>query len=177
MLHPRRCTLRSCSRPLARGRGGTLENKVLIFIGYTIGRAVAPFAEWGARAFWLTGPKPARQLIPATRLTQGHRREAKGGLSLPSNRAPRPQYLCGVCGTSIETGKIYCAICAVAVSRENLVELAKAGRVAAQSPESGTISTCIPEQRRRDDNRSSPECVTYQRPSKQIMSPLPTESP
>lgn len=101
----------------------------------TWGRAVAPFAEWLARALWSTTSKPARQSVSATRLTQRHRREAKRGLSLPTNRAPRPQHLCGVCGTSIETGKIYCPICAVTVSRESLIELAREGRIAAQSPE------------------------------------------
>lgn len=45
------------------------------------------------------------------------------------------------------------------------------------SQKSGTISICIPEQPRRDDNLSSPECVTYQCPSKQMMSPLPTDRP
>lgn len=98
-------------------------------------RAVAPFAEWVARAFWSAGSKAARHFVPATRLTQRHRREAKGGLSLPTNRAPRPQHLCPVCGTSIEAGKTYCAVCAITVSREKLIELAESGRIAAQSPE------------------------------------------
>src|SRR2546428_7701387 len=35
----------------------------------------------------------------------------------------------------------------------------------------------MPEQWRRDASRSNPECVMYQCPSKQIMSPLSTERP
>jgi hypothetical protein len=68
-------------------------------------------------------------------LTQRHRREAKGNMNMPSNRAPRPQNICRVCGTSIEVGKTYCALCGVTISRGNLAEAAKSGRVVAQSPE------------------------------------------
>jgi len=57
----------------------------------TWGRAVAPFAEWVARILWSTTSKSSRQLAPATRLTQRHRREAKGGLSnLPEKSTPGP---------------------------------------------------------------------------------------
>ena len=40
---------------------------------------VAPFAEWVARTLSSTISKPDRQIDPATRLTQRHRREAKVG--------------------------------------------------------------------------------------------------
>ncbi len=43
----------------------------------TWGRAVAPFAEWVARTLSSTISKPNRQIGPATRLTQRHRREAQ----------------------------------------------------------------------------------------------------
>jgi hypothetical protein len=39
------------------------------------------------------------------------------------------------CGKSVEARNIYCRVCGVAVSRENLIELARVGRVAAQSAE------------------------------------------
>jgi hypothetical protein len=42
------------------------------------GRAVAPIAEWVARAFWSTIRKPDAPF--ATRLTQGNKRHAKGAL-------------------------------------------------------------------------------------------------
>jgi hypothetical protein len=47
----------------------------------TWGRVVAPFAEWVARTLSSTISKPNRQIGPATRLTQRHRREAKAGMS------------------------------------------------------------------------------------------------
>src|SRR5665811_1463744 len=49
-------------------------------------RAVAPIAEWVARMFW--SPVAKGNLGPATRLTQRHKREAKGGSSLPSLISP-----------------------------------------------------------------------------------------
>jgi hypothetical protein len=48
----------------------------------TWGRAVAPIAEWVVRELWSTTSKPG-QSVPAARLTQRHRREAKGRV-LPS---------------------------------------------------------------------------------------------
>ncbi len=102
----------------------------------TWGRAVAPLAEWVSRTLWSTIPKPARQLSPATRLTQGHRHQAKGSpSSLPPMDPPRPPAVCRVCGASIMFGRSYCASCAVIVSREGLIEAAKLGRVAGHSPE------------------------------------------
>jgi CRISPR/Cas system-associated endonuclease Cas1 len=44
----------------------------------TWGRAVAPIAEWIARELWSTTKKSTCLLVPATRLTQTHKREAKG---------------------------------------------------------------------------------------------------
>jgi CRISPR-associated endonuclease Cas1 len=99
-------------------------------------RAIAPIAEGVARTLWATRPKPARQFFPATRLTQGHRREAKGKpAGLPARSIPRPPAVCRFCGVSIESGQNYCAACGVTVSRENLIEVAKRGRVTAHSPE------------------------------------------
>src|SRR2546421_5819920 len=45
-------------------------------------RAVAPVAEWVARELWST-PQKRTQSLPPTRLTQTHRREAKGIASAP----------------------------------------------------------------------------------------------
>jgi hypothetical protein len=44
----------------------------------TWGRAVAPIAEWISSELWSTVNKPTRLQVPATRLTQSHKREAKG---------------------------------------------------------------------------------------------------
>ena len=104
--------------------------------GPTWGRAVAPLAEWVSATLWSTIPKPGRQLSVATRLTQSHRRQAKGGPSgLPAMAPPRPPAICRVCGASIMFGRSYCASCAVNVSREGLIEAAKLGRVAGHSRE------------------------------------------
>ena len=99
-------------------------------------RLIAPMAEWVVRTLWAMKPKPTRQYFPATRLTQGYRREAKGmPVDMPAQPAARPPAVCRVCSVSIESGRSYCAPCGVTVSRENLIELAKLGRVAGHSAE------------------------------------------
>lgn len=100
----------------------------------TWSRAVAPFAEWMACRFSSGISKPNRQNSPATRLTQTHKRRAKGILIDPRiDDAPRPETVCEGCGKPVMRGRKNCAKCAVAVSRENLVDVARLGRIAAQS--------------------------------------------
>ncbi len=102
----------------------------------TWGRAVAPVAEWISRALWSTLPKPARQLYPATRLTESRRRQAKGGSSsLPTKHLPRPPRICRTCGAPLKRGRSLCASCSITVSRKGLIEAAKLGRVATHSRE------------------------------------------
>jgi CRISPR-associated endonuclease Cas1 len=102
----------------------------------TWARSVAPLAEWVARTLWLRKRKPVRSPFPATRLTESHKRQAKGGLSsLPTMTPPRPPAVCRTCGAPIKIGRTYCASCAVASSREGLIEAAKLGRVFGHSPE------------------------------------------
>ncbi len=48
---------------------------------------------------------------------------------------PRPPAVCRICGAAIACGHRYCAACAVSISRENLIEAAKLGRVAGHSRE------------------------------------------
>jgi CRISPR-associated endonuclease Cas1 len=99
----------------------------------TWGRLVAPWAEYVARTLCSTTP---RRKIPATRLTQQHKREAKGAPSLPSPIAPpRRENVCRGCGKTIEQRHTHCADCAIDGARERLVSAAKRGRVAARSPE------------------------------------------
>ncbi len=60
-------------------------------------KAVAPIAEWVARAFWSTIRKPDAPL--ATRLTQNNKREAKGApLQSPSTRIRSQENVCAGCG-------------------------------------------------------------------------------
>jgi CRISPR-associated endonuclease Cas1 len=100
----------------------------------TWGRLVAPWAEYVARALWTTA-SPLK--VPATRLTQQHRREAKGSSPLaPDIPTPRRDNLCRGCGKTIRRGRADCAECAVGEARERLAKAAMLGRVAARSLES-----------------------------------------
>jgi hypothetical protein len=98
----------------------------------TWGRAVAPIAEWVARAFWSTIRKPDAPL--ATRLTQTNKREAKGKTPSLPTPAPRPENICLACGKNVTKGSTRCANCAVAVSKKRMLEVARRGRVASKSP-------------------------------------------
>jgi CRISPR-associated endonuclease Cas1 len=100
----------------------------------TWGRAIAPLAEQVARALWSRISKPVRSRAPSTRLTQGHRRQAKGSSPyVPTQAPPKPPRVCKGCGSSIPPRKSFCFTCGVIVSTERLVEVAHSGRVAAQS--------------------------------------------
>jgi CRISPR-associated endonuclease Cas1 len=95
---------------------------------------VAPVAEWISRSFWQTIAKPTRRTIPATRLTQNARRNAKGGADHFVRTPPTPPRLCARCGDSVRSGKSNCASCGKEVSRENLIRVAKLGRVVTHGP-------------------------------------------
>ena len=110
--------------------------KQLTYTTSTWAEEVAPVAEWVARTLWTTTSKTSRREIPATRLTQQRRREAKGADALPTSKRPtQPQNLCRGCGASIEPGSHHCPSCAVAFSTERLIEAGQIGRVLAQSPQ------------------------------------------
>lgn len=102
----------------------------------TWGRAVAPFAEWVAETLWNSIRKPTRSdpKMP-TRLTQRRRTEGRGReFFLDLKAASHPSKVCASCGAMTRTGR-HCPKCGRAISGEKLTELAKAGHVAAQSPE------------------------------------------
>jgi CRISPR-associated endonuclease Cas1 len=102
----------------------------------TWGRAVAPIAEWVARELWSTTVKKSTRLGPATRLTQAHKREAKGvSANVPTPAPPKPPHICHGCGAPIIYGKSFCSSCGLIVARDELIESAKRGRIAAQTPE------------------------------------------
>ena len=96
----------------------------------TWARAVAPIAEWVARAFWKTIKKP--DFPVATRLTKNNKRKT---ISL-SATAPVPEKICLGCGKALATGSTHCAVCIVEVSRERMLDVARQGRIASKSPES-----------------------------------------
>jgi CRISPR-associated endonuclease Cas1 len=99
-------------------------------------RVVGPVAEWVARQLWSTTNKRTPSKLPPTRLTQTHRREAKGIVSAPIvPAAPRVENLCRGCGKAIRDGRNHCANCAVTTATERLANAARIGRLAARSPE------------------------------------------
>jgi CRISPR-associated endonuclease Cas1 len=98
-------------------------------------RAVAPVAEWVAGMLWSRGRKQTVSL--PTRLTQRHKREAKGASPLPPPISPaRRETFCRECGKTIQVGSVNCAECAIEAARERLVDASRLGRVAARNPES-----------------------------------------
>jgi CRISPR-associated endonuclease Cas1 len=98
--------------------------------------AVAPFAEWVARALWSRSTKPARSFAPATRLTQRHKREAKGAPSFPpATRMPQRQKLCPGCGKDIRADVTHCGQCAIEGATQRLADAARLGRLVARTPD------------------------------------------
>jgi hypothetical protein len=98
-------------------------------------RAIAPVVEWVVRQLWSTTQKRTQSNLPPTRLTQTHRREAKGIVSAPTApAASRLENLCRGCGKTIRDGRNHCSNCAVTTATERLVSAAQIGRVA-RSPE------------------------------------------
>src|SRR4029077_20163654 len=94
------------------------------------GKLVAPWAEYVARTLWATTSRPK---APATRLTQQHRREAKGRPTLPRVEPPKPAVICRDCGKqNRRRGTRFCSQCAATATNENF----DAGRKRAQQPES-----------------------------------------
>ncbi len=100
----------------------------------TWANAVAPTAEWVYRKFWSTIQTQPKQKRPPTHLTQSHRREAKGVLAeLPAARPPRPESACEECGVAVAQGSRFCRTCRLARNAVDLPEVAKKGRIVAQS--------------------------------------------
>jgi CRISPR-associated endonuclease Cas1 len=100
-------------------------------------KLVAPVAEYVAQEIWSSISRPTSSLSRrgiATRLTQRTKRAVKGS-DIPSIKALKPESVCYGCGAATRRGR-HCPKCGREVSREKLIELAKAGRVAAQNPKS-----------------------------------------
>jgi CRISPR-associated endonuclease Cas1 len=102
----------------------------------TWGRAIAPIAEWVSRTLWSTIRRQIRQPHPATRLTQSTRREARGNsFSFKAEKPPRPPRICRTCGLHLKRGENHCASCAIPVSRERFIDVARQGREASHTRE------------------------------------------
>jgi len=99
-------------------------------------REVAPVAEWVVKQFWSTTQKRMQGTQAPTRLTQAHRREAKGGSSEKSVRVTRPtENLCPGCGKRICSESTTCVRCGVPTSTKNMLNAARIGRRTANGPE------------------------------------------
>jgi hypothetical protein len=100
----------------------------------TWARAVGPYAEWIAQTLWSSMSRPKWDKAPATRLTHQRRLEARGKAWLASSSPVCPPKVCRFCGASIKPGDKYCVRCKPIISRENMIEAAKLGRIATISP-------------------------------------------
>jgi len=96
----------------------------------TWGKLAAPYAEYTARTLW-SGHQSSGVKVLATRLTQAHRRKAKGHPPLPRVEAPRTEHVCRGCGKEIIKSKHYCVDCA----KVTTIESFDAGRKQAHQPQ------------------------------------------
>jgi hypothetical protein len=99
-------------------------------------RAVAPFAEWVAKALWSGRSRSENLSSPATRLTQRHKRDARGTPPLPpSVKTPKRENMCRGCGKTIRVGRTNCGHCATEGATQRLADAARIGRLASRTPE------------------------------------------
>lgn len=85
-------------------------------------RAIAPWAEFVARTLWGSRSSAKTEQRLPTRLTQRHRREAKGQPPQPEVLAPRPQRICRSCGATLTKRQAdYCPPCGAKISRTNMI--------------------------------------------------------
>ena len=99
-------------------------------------RAVAPLAEWVARKFWTPTVRRNTILRLPTRLTQRHKREAKGADPLPGPVSPpRRENVCRGCGKTIGNEFTNCRSCAIDGWSKNMRDVARVGRFTSNSPE------------------------------------------
>jgi CRISPR-associated endonuclease Cas1 len=70
----------------------------------TWAHSVAPIAEWVAKTLSASFAPP-RRLGPPTRLTQQHRRDAKGAPARETQQPPEPPRVCRSCGGELRRGQ------------------------------------------------------------------------
>ena len=114
-------------------------------------RAVAPVAEWVARALSPTLSKVSHKSFPATRLTQTHRRISKGGdASAPEPKSSTtPEPLPQLWQASERREKSDLRRLCNSVARENMRQAAKLGRIATHSPKAEALRSATRRRRRR----------------------------
>ena len=100
----------------------------------TWAQAVAPLAEHVARELWATVHRSRRDIGPATRLTEQHRRDAKGQPLKPIAPPQTPPRLCLTCGEAMPYGETQCRACWDKSSSERMLSIATKGRILSQTP-------------------------------------------
>jgi len=100
------------------------------------GHALGPFAEGIARSLWSMTTKKEGYDGPPTRLTQTRKREAKGvEHEVVKVSRPTVDTVCRICSATIKPGFKYCFGCVPTISKENMINASKLGRLAAHKPE------------------------------------------
>ncbi|MBB5338399.1 hypothetical protein HDF13_000732 [Edaphobacter lichenicola] len=95
-------------------------------------RLVAPLAEWTVKA--IASTTKVGITTPATRLTQNHKREIRGGSSFGvSKSSVTLQNVCRDCGTPIINANEKCRVCSTKESKQRLTKIATQGRVISRS--------------------------------------------
>jgi CRISPR-associated endonuclease Cas1 len=111
------------------------------------GQAVAPIAEWVARTLSLGIKKQVRTGLPATRLTQSVRRDARPTATQASEKKTvKPMRICRTCGDILKRGQLYCKACALPAAKERFGDVARLGRIASHTDEA---EICRAKTRRR----------------------------
>jgi len=102
-------------------------------IAPTLEKLISPWAEYVQSTLWqsTSGAKSAWQRIPATRLTQHHRREARGQPSFREIEMPKLAHVCRDCCSLIRGNRKLCLNCAKRAMRKTF----RIGRKQAQQPE------------------------------------------
>ena len=99
-------------------------------------RAVAPITESVAQMFWTPAARRFESHRLPTRLTQRHKREAKGASPLPGPVSPlRRENVCSGCGKTIGHQFTNCRTCAIGGWSKHMVDVARVGRLTANSPQ------------------------------------------
>jgi CRISPR-associated endonuclease Cas1 len=102
----------------------------------TWGRAVAPIAEWVARRLSLGIKKQVRTGLPATRLTQSLRRDARQTpAKVSAEKTLKPMRICRTCGEPLKRGQLHCKSCALPAAKERFGGVARLGRIASHTNE------------------------------------------
>jgi hypothetical protein len=100
------------------------------------------FATSTARALSSTVRKQVRSGLPPTRLTQNQRREARGiSTNAPANILPKLMRVCRGCGASVKRDRDYCGTCGLVLATERMPEVARIGRMTAQSSDAQASRT------------------------------------